>query len=524
MKTEIDLLNGTPHKRSILSIVSDYDLTKSICELIDNALDIWHKSNRKRKLLIKIEFDLQQKTITISDNAGGVEQKHLEYLISPGATGNNQDDPSIGIFGVGTKRAVIALSEDVKIRTRFAKKDTFLIEFNNDWLKDDNWHLPYYKVDNISENTTIVELQKLLINIDQDKIRNLDEHLSTIYCRYLENKNLSIEINSKKLTSHKIDNWAYPPEYQPRKYHGTINTKEGRSVSVEVIAGLTKESSPTEGEYGVYFFCNDRLVANALKSPDVGFIKGIGGLPHPSLSILRIVVSLNGASIDMPWNSSKSNINANHYIFQALRNWIFDIVKNYSSLSRRLEGHWPDEVFKYKEGEFLDVPVSDFNITSKSYLIDLPGVNQRYGDVVKQKNVTIEKIKPWTKGLSDAIIAVDYLRKQKIETRNRMALILLDSNLEIAFKEYLVNDSGTHYTDAQLLSLFKARHTVEAEIKKYFTTSQITVNDWKKIKYYYDLRCKFIHQRATATVTDPDIDDHQKIVQKVLKVLFQLKF
>jgi hypothetical protein len=31
----------------------------------------------------------------------------------------------------------------------------------------------------------------------------------------------------------------------------------------------------------VYFYCNDRLVARALKSFDVGFMKGYAGLPHP---------------------------------------------------------------------------------------------------------------------------------------------------------------------------------------------------------------------------------------------------
>ena len=37
IEKKIDKLDGTPHKRFILSIVSDYDLNRSICELIDNV-------------------------------------------------------------------------------------------------------------------------------------------------------------------------------------------------------------------------------------------------------------------------------------------------------------------------------------------------------------------------------------------------------------------------------------------------------------------------------------------------------
>ena len=524
MKVAVSKINAAPHKRSILSIVADYDLTKSICELVDNAIDIWTKTSKKKPLLVDIDFDQLQKTITITDNAGGVDERHLEYLVSLGATGNLQDDPTIGIFGVGTKRAVIALSEDVRIVTRSGKKDTFLIEFDHNWLNDDDWHLPYFKVDGIKEGTTIIELRKLLISIESIDLKILCSNLETIYSRFLDHDQVMIKLDGKPLVAKQIENWAYPPSYRPRRYVGQLNTKEGRKVSVEVKAGLSTESSPTKGEWGVYFFCNDRLIANALKIPEVGFIKGIAGQPHPSLSILKIVISLQGVAADMPWNSSKSSINPNHYIFQALRSWMFEIVRNFSSLSRRLESYWAEDVFKYTSGEFVDVSVPDFSITSKSYLLELPAVNERYVDVVKHKNVTVQRKKPWTKGITDAIVLVNYIQKQKVETKSRASLLLLDANLEIAFKEYLVNDSGKYYSDGDLSKMFKQRHLVENEIKIYIPTTAITVDEWKKIRYYYDLRCKFIHQRATATVTESDLEDFQKIVNKVLKVLFNLRF
>ena len=48
MKKEIDRLDATPSKRLFLSIIADYDLNRSICELIDNGLDVWVKAPNAR--------------------------------------------------------------------------------------------------------------------------------------------------------------------------------------------------------------------------------------------------------------------------------------------------------------------------------------------------------------------------------------------------------------------------------------------------------------------------------------------
>jgi hypothetical protein len=47
---------------------------------------------------------------------------------------------------------------------------------------------------------------------------------------------------------------------------------------------------------------------------------------------------------------------------------------------------------------------------------------------------------------------------------------------------------------------------------------------WKQIKYYYNLRCKLIHERASVGINDTQIEDYTKIVQRTLKKLFKLQF
>ncbi|MBU2617546.1 MAG: ATP-binding protein [Euryarchaeota archaeon] len=521
MKKEVDHVDATPSKRLFLSIIADYELNRSVCELIDNALDIWFKTGRSGPLNIQIDLDKNQQTIHISDNAGGVKKDDLRVIVGPGHTSNLPTDEVIGIFGVGTKRAVVALAQDIMITTRYEKDKTYRVEFDDSWLQTENWELPVYEVDEIAEGTTIIELHKLRITITEEAISQLKDHLSATYARFLTNNLITVKCGTDQLRPISFKNWAYPPGYEPRRYVSNLLTEDGGTVRVEVIAGLTTEASPAGGEYGVYFYCNNRLIARGLKSYDVGFTKGLAGQPHPSVSLVRVIVSLNGEARLMPWNSSKSGINPNHHVFVALRTWLVQVVKDYASLSRRLEGCWPEKVFKYSEGKIKKVKIDNLPEATKSYLPPLPKSKLRYGDLVKQINRRLASEKPWTRGLYESVIAVDLIFKQKLEQKNRICLILLDSTLEIAFKEFLVNGSGQTYNDTKLLSLFNNRQSVHDEIKNHVSLSNEV---WKKIRYYYQLRCKLVHERATVGITDEQIEDFREIVQKILKKLFKLNF
>jgi len=520
MKREVEKLDAIPSKRLFLSIIADYDLNRAICELIDNALDCWVKAGKTKPLKIEIDLDENQQSILMRDNAGGVKKDDMNVIVAPGQTTNLQTDPVIGIFGVGTKRAVVALAQEIRITTRHLKEGTYQVEFDDSWIKsDENWILPLYEVDSINEGTTVISLKGLRMHIDQVGIANLKRYVSETYAKFLANSQLSIIVNSEKVLPISFENWAYPPSYQPRRYFGDIPSDNNMMVNVEITAGLSKESSPT-GEYGVYFYCNDRLIAKALKSYEVGFSTGQAGQPHPSISLTKVMVSLKDNAFSMPWNSSKSAINYNHHIFLTIRDLLIQIVKEYAYLSRTFEGDWPEKVFKYDQGLIIDVPVTNFGIR-KSYLPPLPVSKPRYGKVVKQANAKISKTKPWTIGLCEGIIAADLISKQDLEQKNRICLILLDSTLEIAFKEFLVNDSGTSYSDTQLLSIFPNRANVQREVSRY---KRIGQEVWKKIDYYYKLRCKLVHERATVSISDSQIKDYREVVEGVLKTLFNLQF
>jgi sensor histidine kinase regulating citrate/malate metabolism len=112
-KRERRVLDGTPEKRLFWSIIADYDVMTALCELVDNAVDRWWSNHEEKKLHVGVALDLDRQLIVVEDNAGGVGEDDLRYLITPGGSKNDPAAEIIGVFGVGSKRAAVALAETI---------------------------------------------------------------------------------------------------------------------------------------------------------------------------------------------------------------------------------------------------------------------------------------------------------------------------------------------------------------------------------------------------------------------------
>ena len=84
IKTELGPIDGTPEKRMFWSIISDYDLKTGLCELIDNAIDIWLRGDSRTPPLIQVNLDVERQLISVKDNVGGVRFDDLYLLLAPG--------------------------------------------------------------------------------------------------------------------------------------------------------------------------------------------------------------------------------------------------------------------------------------------------------------------------------------------------------------------------------------------------------------------------------------------------------
>jgi len=523
-KTEIDPVNGTPVKRMFWSIISDYDLKTGLCELVDNAIDLWTLSIPKGKLAIAITLDADRQFIAVHDNAGGIKEEELKLLIAPGGSKNDPYAEVIGIFGVGGKRASIALGEHVEIKTRHKKQGSFQLDITKDWLETPEWEIPAYEIPHIEPGTTRVEISQLRKSFTQANVEEISQHLSETYAWFLK-RGCTITLNGTKIKPQEFDVWAYPKGYPPKQAPFTIPL-EGKQVQVDITAGLISDRNPDGENYGVYIYCNHRLIVKEVKTRDVGyFVTGEAGVPHFDASLCRAIVQIQGPAKLMPWNSSKSNINTAHPVFQQLRPTLIQLVSYFSSLSRRLRDEWDEETAAQTTGTIEQIAVAQITSGKRLNLPELPRVNKQQVEHLKTRKKKTLTDQPWTVGLVEAIAAVDVITRQHFDTKNRIALILLDSNFEIALKEFIVHRTdlfpSTAYDDTKIQQLFKNRTNVINEVTKHVKFSATLLN---KVRHYYGLRNKLIHERATVGITDPDIANYRATVEQVLTILFKLRF
>jgi hypothetical protein len=515
MKRQIAILEATPSKRMFLSIIADYDLSRSICELVDNGFDVWTRLGRASAITIDVLLDEERKLIVVEDNAGGLPRGELQYIVGPGQSGSSPTDETIGIFGVGTKRAVVALAEEVRITTRYGVADTYQIEFDDKWLGEEEWSLPLYEVDQIDPGTTRVELQRLRLKIDEDAEKQLRNHLGATYARFLDQEGVTLRLNGQPVEPRYFDNWSYPPDYLPRLYHGHLEAPNGSLVSVEVLAGLSSESSPTSGEYGVYFYCNDRLVAPAMKSFDVGFTKGQAGLPHPKISLTKVIVMLRGEAAQMPWNSSKSDISTKHHIFVALHDWLVTVVKDYAAVSRAWEGQWPDKVFAFPSGEIVDTPIADFLNAKRSFLPEPPASKPRLAERVSKMNQRLALEKPWTATLFEGVVAAKSVAKQSLVQANWLAFNLLELTLVTTLKEYLVHESKAVADELPLRDMLTS-----GRIHQLSGMIPLSASDWTAIGNLMTRREELYYGRSMPTIANNELRAAERLVESVLNRLF----
>ena len=157
----------------------------------------------------------------------------------------------------------------------------------------------------------------------------------------------------------------------------------------------------------------------------------------------------------------------------------------------------------------------------QSKLPPIPALRPSPKEAIRDANKAIATEKPWAVGAYESVIAVESIRKQRLTQQNRILLIILDSALEIAFKDYLANEITSPLGEAKLQQLFGNRIDVQKEVEKTVLTGDAV---WKKAAYFYKQRCELVHKRVSVAVSDPEIENFQDVVEKLLSAMFGLSF
>lgn len=192
----------TPAKGFFVHMLTrDIDLDDAILDLIDNSIDgltRLAKDDYKEYSKYKVNIVIKKDTFMIEDNCGGiptsVAEKYAFRMGRPSDYPDGENIPTIGLYGIGMKRSVFKMGQNILITSKNKDKD-FSVLIDDTWLKDDsNWDL---KMSNASE-TLEKQGTKILVKhlhpgvsnlFDTNEfIRGLREKISVCYSFVLKKR------------------------------------------------------------------------------------------------------------------------------------------------------------------------------------------------------------------------------------------------------------------------------------------------------------------------------------------------
>lgn len=129
-----------------------------------------------------------------------------------------------------------------------------------------------------------------------------------------------------------------------------------------------------------------------------------------------------------------------------------------------------------------------------------------------------KSVKPWISGILDNLIAVKLILDTNIEHRNRIALIILDNALEVAFKDYLSKVKKLKIKKEDLQHRKQLHKIVKKQTKNIFDE-----DTWERVEFFYELRCDFYHEEVSKTITDTKIKEFYDVVEFIVDSLFAIE-
>ena len=136
MKTnKYDKVDATPVKSFFVEMLTrDIELVDAILDLLDNCVDgilrqRKNSSGEKPYEGFKAEITFDENSFSISDNCGGIPWDLHDYAFRMGKEPKDRDSdlPTVGVYGIGMKRAIFKIGKQCLISTR-NQEDCYEVE------------------------------------------------------------------------------------------------------------------------------------------------------------------------------------------------------------------------------------------------------------------------------------------------------------------------------------------------------------------------------------------------------------
>lgn len=344
----------TPDKRIMEALISDLSYEDAVCELIDNSIDSAIRNNEQDEVRIDVIYNAETSEggtdeLIIRDDGGGVPEEDLEVLVRLATSSDQNLDSAIGVYGVGLKRACFKLGSKARIETRHLSDDqTHGILIPEDWLQSEGEWSDLTKLagDSLEAGTTEIRIQGVQFEFDADRLREIIQQTYEYYLKGTEEGFLAnIYINDNPVDPPEPVDWSYNPfGFHPRRYPEVpIQADEfglSDDIYVTITVGLLREGGNNSG---TDIFCQGRKVLHADRGPEGGYTSGDLNNWSGSMNRFKLILEFwtDGDNKDLPWNSSKSDIEYSR-VLQKAYDWAYRI----SEAHRKIKYDIPEAFVK----------------------------------------------------------------------------------------------------------------------------------------------------------------------------------
>ncbi|WP_136685924.1 ATP-binding protein [Falsirhodobacter xinxiangensis] len=362
-------INGGPTKLFFVEMLTkDISLKDAILDLIDNSVDgamrsIGDVSNSGRIFEgYKCRLNVDKGQFEISDNCGGIPDDLLDTAFQLGRPRLNADKniPTIGMYGIGMKRAIFKICESADVVSSSATKRAS-INYSREWLEPTNntWELrihesPPVEGDELGFKISSVEIrpeiaERFASSVFVNDLRYaVGEHFG-----YLIQRGFDVILNGISVEP-RVSKLIFSPDKKvlPFDSQASINGVDVR-VTIGFFRQLTREAELEEATElgadndldrpGITVLCNDRVIISSDTSALTGW--GVGATPkyHPQFRAIAGVISF--FSLDatkLPVATTKHDLDQSSEVFRAARNLAMEGIVTFTSFTNRWKGRESD--------------------------------------------------------------------------------------------------------------------------------------------------------------------------------------
>jgi hypothetical protein len=366
-------------------ITRDISLEDCILDLIDNSVDGAWRSEGSRPMGLAEDADLSAYTIkiaasvdsfSIEDNCGGMTlDDAVKHAFSFGRkTDDGHDDYSIGVYGIGMKRAIFKLGTDIRISSTYVgengTRESFAVPINvAEWTLNDAppWDFDIVEDDLLPENGVKIVVNALTQGasglFDSPAfIQDLRRTIARDYSLHL-NRGLKVLLNDKPIVGWQIE-LRQSDEFAAVRVEYEDDSSADKVV-IEIIGGMAasppESADPDEEDdgdkrFGWYVVCNGRIVLAADKTVISGW--GTEDWPqwHRQYSgFIGLILFTAANAAALPLTTTKRSVDLSSEVYRRARPRMREITKSWIAYTNARKQSL--ENAKQKEAAAVAIPI-----------------------------------------------------------------------------------------------------------------------------------------------------------------------